>query len=44
VGLGIYLNPKIQRIFTTRSEAMKREKYLKSGQGFEWIKFNILKQ
>jgi putative endonuclease len=28
----------------TRSEAMKREKFLKSGQGREWIKDNILKQ
>ena len=28
----------------TRSEAMKREKFLKSGQGREWIKENILKQ
>ena len=27
----------------TRSEAMKREKFLKSGQGREWIKSNILK-
>jgi putative endonuclease len=29
---------------STRSEAMKREKFLKSGQGREWIKDNILKQ
>jgi putative endonuclease len=28
----------------TRSEAMQREKFLKSGQGREWIKDNILKQ
>jgi len=28
--------------FSTRSEAMKREKFLKSGQGREWIKSNIL--
>ena len=28
----------------TRSDAMKREKYLKSGQGREWIKENILKE
>ncbi len=28
----------------TRSGAMKREKYLKSGQGREWIKENILKE
>ena len=26
----------------TRSEAMKREKFLKSGQGREWIQTNIL--
>ena len=30
-------------IYDTRSEAMNREKYLKSGQGREWIKTNILK-
>ena len=29
--------------YSTRSEAMKRERYLKSGQGREWIKSNILK-
>ena len=29
---------------STRSDAMKREKFLKSGQGREWIKSNILKQ
>ena len=28
----------------TRSEAMKREKFLKSGQGREWIRDNILNQ
>jgi predicted GIY-YIG superfamily endonuclease len=28
----------------TRSEAMQREKFLKSGQGREWIKDNILNQ
>ena len=28
----------------TRSDAMMREKYLKSGQGREWIKENILKE
>ena len=28
----------------TRSEAMKREKFLKSGQGREWVKINILKE
>jgi putative endonuclease len=28
----------------TRSEAMQREKFLKSGQGREWIRDNILKQ
>ena len=28
--------------YSTRSEAMKREKFLKSGQGREWIKSNIL--
>jgi putative endonuclease len=27
----------------TRSEAMKREKFLKSGQGREWIKGSLLK-
>ena len=27
--------------FPTRSEAMKREKWLKSGAGREWIKKNI---
>ena len=27
--------------FNTRSEAMKREKWLKSGVGREWIKNNI---
>ena len=26
----------------TRSEAMKREKFFKSGQGREWVKGNIL--
>ena len=29
---------------STRSEAMKREKFLKSGKGREWIKDNILIQ
>ena len=29
--------------YSTRSEAMKREKFLKSGQGRERIKDNILK-
>jgi putative endonuclease len=28
--------------YSTRSEAMKREGYLKSGQGREWRKSNIL--
>ena len=28
--------------YSTRGEAMKREKFLKSGQGREWIKNNIL--
>jgi putative endonuclease len=28
----------------TRSDAMKREKFLKSGQGREWIRDNILNQ
>ena len=28
----------------TRAKAMKRERFLKSGQGREWIKANILKQ
>jgi len=27
--------------FATRSEAMKREKFLKSGKGREWIKDNF---
>ena len=30
--------------YPTRSEAMKREKFLKSGRGREWIDRNILKQ
>jgi putative endonuclease len=30
--------------YSTRSEAMKRERFLKSGQGREWIKADILKQ
>ncbi len=30
--------------YATRSDAMKRETFLKSGQGREWIKVNILKQ
>jgi putative endonuclease len=30
--------------YATRSDAMKREKFLKSGQGREWINSNILKQ
>ena len=30
-------------IYQTRGEAIKRELYLKSGQGREWIKQNILK-
>ena len=30
--------------YSTRSEAMKREKFLKSGQGREWIKTSILNQ
>ena len=29
--------------YLTRSEAMKRERFLKSGQGRDWIKDNILK-
>jgi putative endonuclease len=29
--------------FETRAEAMRREKYLKSGQGREWIRDNLLK-
>jgi putative endonuclease len=29
-------------IFETKSEAMKRELFLKSGKGREWIKKNIL--
>ena len=29
---------------STHSEAMKREKFLKSGKGREWINSNILKQ
>ena len=28
----------------TRSEAMMREKYLKSGQGRKWINANVLKE
>jgi len=28
----------------TRAEAMKREKYLKTGKGREWIKQSILKR
>jgi len=27
--------------YSTRSEAMKREKYLKTGAGREWIKNNV---
>ena len=30
--------------YPTRAEAMKRERFLKSGQGREWIEANILKQ
>jgi len=30
--------------YSTRGEAMKREKFLKTGQGREWIKANILQQ
>ena len=30
--------------YSTRSEAMKMERFLKSGQGREWIKTNILNQ
>jgi len=30
--------------YSTRGEAMKREKFLKSGRGREWIKANILQQ
>ena len=30
--------------YSTRAEAMKKEKFLKSGQGREWIKANILQQ
>ena len=30
--------------YPTRSEAMRREKFLKSGRGREWIKSNILNQ
>ncbi|NQT69782.1 MAG: GIY-YIG nuclease family protein [Desulfobacteraceae bacterium] len=29
---------------STCSEAMKRERFLKSGQGREWVKDNMLKQ
>jgi len=29
--------------YSARSEAMKRERFLKSGQGREWIKDDILK-
>ena len=29
--------------YATCSEAMKKEKFLKSGQGREWIKVNLLK-
>ena len=29
--------------FPTRADAMKKERFLKSGQGREWIKANILK-
>lgn len=28
--------------FCTRSEAMKKERFLKSGKGREWIKCNIM--
>jgi putative endonuclease len=28
--------------FSTRAEAMRREKYLKTGKGREWVKNNIL--
>ena len=28
-------------VFATRAEAMKREKWLKSGAGREWIKKNV---
>ena len=28
--------------YSTRGEAMKRERFLKNGQGREWIKANIL--
>ena len=31
-----------QEIYRTRSEAMRREKQLKSGKGREWIKNNLL--
>ena len=31
-------------IFKTRIDARKREKYLKSGAGKEWIKSNFLKK
>jgi putative endonuclease len=30
--------------FSTRSQAMKKEKFLKSGQGREWIRDNILEK
>ena len=30
--------------FENKAEALKREKFFKSGQGREWIKSNILKQ
>lgn len=30
-------------VYSSRGEAMKREKYLKSGQGRDWIKLNLLK-
>ena len=30
--------------YQTRAEAMKRERYLKSGKGREWIQKNVLEQ
>ena len=29
-------------VFSTKSEALKREKFLKSGQGRKWIAANII--
>jgi len=30
--------------YGTRKEAVRREKFLKSGQGREWIRYHVLKQ